>query len=127
VDVDSISRLNVRALDKVCERLDIDFDYALFSEMDLEMGPVEGPGDWALRISEAVGADEYANLPGGIDLLDEQAFADSDIKLTIRHLPALHYTCAEYGFIPNLSIIDVLMWNEPEEIKAYLDAHKEDA
>lgn len=122
----SLTPMNIHALDKVCKRLGINFDYSLFSDMNLDLGPIKDPGDWALRISEALEVDEYANLPGGVDLFDEQAFADRGIKLTIRNLPPFRYTCGEYGFIPNLSIIDVLMWNEPEAIKAYLDEYKEE-
>ena len=120
----SISRLNAFILGKVCARLGIRLDYDFFSEMDLELGPVEGPEDWALRISEAMGAKEYVNLPGGVDLFDEQKFTDSNIKLTIRNLPPFEYSCRGYEFIPNLSVIDLLMWNEPETIKQYLDEHR---
>ncbi|MCZ7574941.1 MAG: WbqC family protein [Ardenticatenaceae bacterium] len=122
----SISRLNTNALSKVCERLGIGFDYRVLSEMDIELGPVEGPGDWALRISEALGAEEYVNPPGGVDIFDEAMFAASNIKLTFRRLPPLEYTCRGYEFIPNLSIIDLLMWNKPEFIKGYLDEHRYD-
>jgi len=120
----SLARLNAYTLEKVCERLDICFDWSFYSEMDLDLGRVDGPGDWALRISEAMVADEYANPPGGIDLFDEQAFADSGIQLTIRNLPTFQYACGDYRFIPNLSIVDVLMWNEPGKIKAYLEEHR---
>lgn len=121
---DSLACLNVYVMDMVCKRLGINFDYTFFSEMNLDIGPVEGPGDWALRISEALGATEYANPPGGVDLFNEQAFVNRGIKLTIRNLPTYQYTCGNYDFVPNLSIIDVLMWNEPQKIKAYLDEHR---
>ena len=121
---DFISKMNVFILDKVCAHLGIRFDYEFFSEMDLEIGPVEGPGDWALRICEAMGAEEYVNPSGGINIYKEDKFADAGIRLTIRKLPPLEYTCRGYEFIPNLSIIDVLMWNEPEKIKSYLDEHR---
>jgi len=120
----SISRLNAFILDKVCARLGIDFDYSFFSEMNLELDIVEGPGDWALRICEATGAEEYVNPPGGVDLFDEPKFRDRNIKLTIRNLPTFEYSCGKYEFIPNLSIIDLLMWNEPEAIKQHLDEHR---
>lgn len=119
-----ICRLNVSILDKVCARLEIRFDYDFFSEMDLELGPVEGPEDWALRISEVMDADEYVNPPGGANLFDEEKFRENNIKLTIRNLPPLEYSCRGYEFIPNLSIIDLFMWNEPETIKQYLDEHR---
>ena len=120
----SISRLNAFILNKVCTRLGIRFDYDFFSEMNLELGPVEGPEDWALRISEEMGAEEYMNPLSGADLFDEQEFADSNVKLTLRNLPPFEYSCRGYEFIPGLSIIDLFMWNEPETIKQYLDKNR---
>ncbi|RME42333.1 MAG: hypothetical protein D6796_14555 [Caldilineae bacterium] len=117
----SLSRLNVAILEKVCARLEIDFRYRYFSEMGLELGPIESPGDWALRISAALGAEEYINPPGGAPLFDAAAFARHGIRLTIRTFPPFEYSCGRYAFIPNLSVIDALMWNPPEAIKAYLD------
>jgi hypothetical protein len=111
-------------MERVCAYLGVDFDYAFFSEMDLDIGLIDDPGQWALRIAEAMGADEYANPPGGGTLFDELAFAASGVKLTIRHLPPLEYTCGNYDFVPNLSIIDVMMWNQPKVIKAHLDEYK---
>ena len=100
IEEDSISRLNTFILAKVCAYLGVDFDYSVFSEMGLKLGPIEGPGDWALRIAESMGADEYVNAPGGKDLFDAEAFEKSGIKLTILETR------------PGLSIIDELMWHE---------------
>ncbi|MBN2310965.1 MAG: WbqC family protein [Candidatus Hydrogenedentes bacterium] len=122
-DEPSLSALNTRILEMVCERLGIACRFSIFSEMDLPLGPVEGPGDWALRIAEAMGAEEYVNAPGGEGLFDEAAFARAGIRLIIRHLPPFEYACPGYEFVPNLSIVDALMWNSPEEIKDYLDRH----
>ncbi|MFX0202819.1 MAG: WbqC family protein [Candidatus Hodarchaeota archaeon] len=121
IQENSISRLNVSILDKVCARLGIHFDYSFFSEMDLELGPVEEPGDWGLRVSELMGAGEYVNPSGGTRLFNEQKFRDNNIRLTIRNLPPFEYPCIGYEFIPNLSIIDLFMWNKPETIKQHLD------
>ena len=119
-----ISHFNVFALRKVCAYLGIRFDFAMFSQMNLHLENIEGPGDWALRISQAMGAGEYANPPGGQALFNKERFSASNIKLTIRNLPPLIYDCPGYKFIPNLSIIDVLMWNAAETIMNHLDQHR---
>ena len=124
VDEHSSSRLNVSILDKVCRHLEIPFEYEYFSEMELELGPVEGPDEWALRISEAIGATEYVNPAGGIAIFDSSKFEARGIRLTIRNLPSLGYPCPGYEFIPGLSTIDVLMWNPAEKVKDYLDEYK---
>lgn len=116
----SLNRLNVGSLAGVCAYLGIPFHRTLFSEMDLELGPVEGPGDWALRIAEALGAGEYLNPPGGAGLFDRSAFEAAGITLTIQAPVDFVYACDGYGFQPNLSIVDVLMWNPPEAVVAYL-------
>jgi hypothetical protein len=119
-----LSMLNVKILERVCDYLDLKFSYQFFSEMKLDLPTVNAPGDWALHISQALGASEYVNPPGGENILDRQAFASAGIQLTIRDFPPMVYSCRGYEYEPNLSIIDALMWNTPEDIKAYLDNKK---
>ena len=119
---DSLARINVAGLAAVARRLGIDVELEIFSAMDVELGPIAGPADWALRISEAVGATRYVNPPGA-DFFDPAAFSASGIEFRQLSLPPLRYDCPGYQFEENLSVIDVLMWNEPSTIKAHLDAH----
>lgn len=121
-DEPSLSKLNVHGLAVTCDYLGIDFDYCFFSETNLQVGPVEDSGDWPLRIAEAMDAKEYINPPGGVDLYDASKFAASGIQLTIQKLVQFPYDCRPYTFVPGLSIIDVCMWNAPEQIKAFLDS-----
>lgn len=114
--------VNVRAMECVCKYLGITFDYQISSEMSLDLGPIDGPGDWALRISEAVGASEYVNPPGGEELFDPAKFAASEIRFSIQDFQPFDYNCRRWEFIPNLSIIDVMMWNSPESIAAHLSS-----
>ena len=116
----SLSRLNVEILRKVCGFLDIPLAVSNLSEMDLALGPVEGPGDWALRIAEALGAREYVNPPGGKGLFDPAKFAARGIRFRIQEPVEFSYECAGYRFEPALSIVDVLMWNSREQIRAFL-------
>jgi hypothetical protein len=124
VEESSLSRLNVAILEKVCLYLGMSFQYEYFSEMVLELGPVERPGDWALRIAESLDAKEYVNPPGGEAIFDASRFKAAGIKLNIRNLPHMEYKCRSYNFVPDLSIIDVLMWNPPEKVKGYLNEHR---
>lgn len=125
-DTDSLAKLSVQILDEVCRRLDIPFSYSFFSEMGLDVGPIEGPGDWALRISEAMEAAEYVNPPGGRELFDPEAFARANIKLTIREFEDLHYEPRGYEFIPTLSIVDVMMWSSVGTITEHLSRARAD-
>lgn len=119
-----LARINVSILAAVCRHLGIGFDYAYLSEMRLALGPIEGPGDWALQIATALGATEYVNPPGGGVLFDPARFRAVGIKLTIKEPVAFCYTCRGYDFVPDLSVIDVLMWNRPAAVRAYLDGRR---
>jgi len=58
--------------------------------------------------------------PGGVGLFDRAKFEATGITLTIQEPADLVYDCDGYEYVPNLSIVDVLMWNSPEVIRAYL-------
>lgn len=113
----SLARLNVAALRKVCAFLGIPFECRLLSELAPRLGPIDGPGDWALRLAEALHADEYVNPPGGRDLYDPAKFAASGIRLTILGSAPFSYECPGYRFEQSLSILDALMWNSPAEVR----------
>jgi hypothetical protein len=117
---ESLSRLNTHILDRICNYIGIPFNYEYFSEMNLQIGEIHGPGDWALEISKSLSADEYINPPGGEHLFDADAFREANIKLTIADQPLMEYACGKFNFIPGLSVVDVLMWNSREKINEHL-------
>lgn len=123
----NLSRLNVRCLGKVCGYLGIRWEPEIFSEMHLSLGLVEESADWALRMAEAVGATEYLNPPGGAALYDAERFARHGIRLCIQENFNFEYECGAYAYIAKLSVLDVLMWVRPAEIKTHLDSVKQAA
>jgi len=72
-----------------------------------------------------MGATEYINLPGGVDLYSESEFTKKGVNLTIRNLPVMKYETSSYQFEPRLSILDVLMWNSPGVVFDFLNRHKD--
>lgn len=116
-----LSEFNTFALSKVCELLSINFEVEIFSKMKLSIDEVKNPGEWALKICEATGADKYMNPPGGVNIFDKNEYQRKNIDLVIQDFTNMTYQVRGYEFVSDLSIIDVLMWNEPEKIKNYLD------
>lgn len=117
----SLSMLNTYSLSRVCEYLDIPFDYEIFSEMNLEIEDVTDAGEWALNISKAMHATHYINPPGGIDLFDKEKFVKAGINLEFLKINLTPYAQRKPIFIEGLSIIDVMMFNSPERINEMLD------
>ena len=117
---DSLVDINIAAMAAVCERIEIPFEYEVLSKMGIELPEIEHPGQWALEISHALRADTYINPPGGRELFRSEEFKRRDINLEFAKLVSFEYSCPGYAFIPHLSILDVLMWNAPESVTAYL-------
>lgn len=77
-----------------------------------------------MDICKRVGSDHYINAIGGKELYDKQKFAEEGIKLDFIDTNDIEYEQFGKAFVPNLSIIDVLMFNSKDEIKILLDAYK---
>jgi len=118
---ESISKFNVHLLEEITNLLGIKFDVQYSSELKIELDKNRTAQERVLDLCEFFGAKEYVNLPGGVDLYDPQAFKERDINLVFRKLPTFFYPTSNYTFEPNLSIIDILMWNTPHSVKSYLD------
>ena len=74
-----------------------------------------------IAICRAAGATIYINPIGGRELYSKDEFETNGIDLLFLNTKEINYTQFENEFAPNLSIIDVLMFNSVKEIRAYLD------
>lgn len=70
-----------------------------------------------------VGADIYINAIGGQKLYTYEQFKEQGIKLGFIKTGDIHYKQLWYDFVPNLSIIDVVMFNSLEKIKQMLNEY----
>ncbi len=123
-ETDSIVKLDVFALEKVLEYLRIDFKYSIFSEMNLKVKKPQSPDEWALNITKAMEADEYINLPGGKDFFDKNKYEKEGIALKFLNINLTEYDQKRKLFEPGLSIIDVMMFNSPQNINNMLDNYE---
>ena len=121
---DKISSLNIYALVKVCDYLDLDFNYRVFSEDTMGIDTVKLPDDWALNISNKLGADTYINPTGGINIFDKEKYINSGIDLKFLTMKFTPYPTFRREFNEGLSIIDVLMFNKIEQIHKMLDNYE---
>ncbi len=67
--------------------------------------------DKVLAFCEALGANTYVNSIGGRDLYSPDEFRKRGIDLEFLHSRPLVYPQSGVVFIPDLSIIDVMMFN----------------
>jgi hypothetical protein len=73
-----------------------------------------------MGICRAIGATRYINPSGGQDLYSKEVFAGLGIELQFIITRPICYRQFGEAFVPNLSIVDVMMFNSRESIHAML-------
>lgn len=77
--------------------------------------------DKVLAICKLLGAAEYYNAIGGQELYSYEAFRENGVRLNFVKTKDIEYRQFENEFQPNLSIIDVMMFNSRERVREYLE------
>ena len=75
-----------------------------------------------LEISKARKSTTYLNPIGGLELYSRKNFENEGIKLVFHKSNEIIYKQYDNGFIPFLSIIDVMMFNSIEKIQPFLES-----
>lgn len=76
-----------------------------------------------LDICKCEGASIYINAQGGQALYNSEIFCDAGIDLRFLVTRPMMYRQRVAGFLPHLSIIDVLMEIGPAQVRRYLDEY----
>jgi len=120
---ENLARLISTTIRRICSYLMVDTKIIVSSEA---FNNVELKGaDRIIDICTTLGADQYVNAIGGKSLYRKDDFVEKGIKLFFIESNPIKY--AQFGdapFIPNLSIIDVLMFNPPETIQKFLRSYR---
>lgn len=117
----SITNLNGICFESVCDYIGIRFKKEIASNLNLDYSEIKQTQDWALQISRQLGASEYYNPPGGMELYNKQSFDEYNIQLRFVTPELKDYNQGRPEFTPGLSIIDVMMFNSPADILKMLN------
>ena len=107
------------SIKKIIEYLEIDTTILISSEIEKD-NMLKGKNK-ILDICKNLGASEYYNAIGGQELYSYEEFNKEGIKLKFLKSGNIEYKQFKNEFIPNLSIIDVMMFNSKEKIKEFLN------
>lgn len=119
-DFRTVTEVNVALLRWACRELGITTPLRLCSEMAVPFPENCGPGDWALHVAKAVGATEYRNPSGGRALFDPDLYARNGVTLSFHEHRPQTYDTGSLPFVPDLSVIDWMMWNPPARLRDWL-------
>ncbi len=118
---DNLALFIFESFKKICNYLDINTELILSSDLnkDCELKGQEK----VLAICEELNAAEYYNAIGGQELYSYEDFEKHNIKLKFLKTNAINYEQFGNVFQPNLSMIDVMMFNSKEKIKEMLNKY----
>ena len=107
---------NAPELDEVERELD-----ALTAEYNRSM-PIHRRQVRVIEFCKRMGMDTYINTVGGVELYDREAFAAHGLGLEfVKSQPLAYVQFEGKPFVPNLSVIDVLMHSGPQGARAFLN------
>lgn len=106
---------------EMCAYLHI--DTPILRGSDLQIGTPVNKQDRVVRIVQTFACGRYLNPIGGIDLYDHEYFAQHNLALRFFKIDPISYRQYRDPFVPNLSIIDVLMFNCVEQVQELLSCY----
>jgi hypothetical protein len=122
-----LSQFNAYSTKRICDYLGIEKEFSMFSEVTQTYPEAGHPGEWGLIISKVYGAEYYINAPGGEVFYKPEEFQDEGIHLGFIH-PSLKAYRQGFSktFLPGLSILDVLMFNDIEGTNQMIKSYSVD-
>jgi len=108
-------------LRKICNYLGIKPEWYLSSDLQKD-DSLRGQSK-VLEICKKLGAAHYINVPGGKDLYDQESFTQENMKLSFIEPKTIEYRQFGGEFVPHLSIIDVMMFNDQEQCQKLLQEY----
>lgn len=117
----NLFRFLLNSIVVTCDYLHIDTEIKISSQIAIDHKLKSQ--DKVLALCEDLGADTYVNAVGGMDLYVRENFAAKGIELKFIRTQPFEYPQFGNGFVPWLSIIDVMMFNSREKIGAVISGH----
>ncbi|TYL40084.1 hypothetical protein CV102_00440 [Natronococcus pandeyae] len=102
---ESLCELNVHLIQELSERIGLECEFVRASTLDVDATKSER----IVRLCEAVDADRYFSGEGARSYNDHDRFEAADIALEYQSIEHPRYEQRFDDFVPNLSIVDVLM------------------
>lgn len=106
---------------KICNYLLIDTELIVSSSLN-KNNNLKGQ-DKVIEICKLLGASEYYNAIGGLELYSDEEFTAQDMKLRFVKTETIKYQQFNNEFVPHLSIIDLMMFNAVTDIKEMLEQY----
>lgn len=122
-DHKNISSLAEESIKSISRFLELNVKFEKSSEKHSNSQELER-SERLIQICTNTGMTNYINSMGGLELYSKAYFSENNINLSFLKSKSVEYKQFKNKFIPNLSIIDVLMFNSKEEIAVFLSQYE---
>ncbi|MBK7001258.1 MAG: WbqC family protein [Rhodoferax sp.] len=109
------------AIVKTCAHLGINTEIRNSSDVAIDHSLKNQ--DKVLALCKAVNAKTYVNSIGGLNLYSAQVFRSCGLNLMFIRPRSFEYAQLGNGFVPWLSIVDVLMFNPQDRVQTCIHSH----
>ena len=109
-------------ISEICEYLDINTE--ILRASGLQKDESLKAQDMIIDACKNLGADEYYNAIGGVELYNREAFEKAGMQLHFLKAKLSEYKQYGGAFVPGLSIIDVMMFNDKDGIREQLNDYE---
>lgn len=123
LDSESISELAIKSVITTMEYIGIETEVDIFSKMKIQISDVNDSDEWALNITKAMGYKTYVNPPGGMLFFDKEKYKKANIELQFLEATLNPYNQRIGKFEAGLSILDMMMFLKPDEIREMLQCY----
>jgi len=115
-----ISELAMVSVTETCKYLDISTGFEVSSE---KYGDSKGmdKAERLIYIARKNNSETYINSIGGMELYSKDFFKEKGVELKFIKSGDVIYRQNTVDFVPHLSVIDVMMWNDKETVKNLLN------
>lgn len=116
---DNLARYLEHSIRQMCRYLEIPSKILVSSQIT-EKDSSLAKEKKVINICRCLGADTYINAIGGRALYSQAEFKEAGLHLYFIQMKDIQYRQFDQPFVPGLSIVDVLMFNEREQVKRFL-------
>ncbi|MFY4788445.1 WbqC family protein [Aliarcobacter butzleri] len=110
------------SLEKISQYLEVNTNFVYSSNIKKDINLKAQ--DKVIDICKNLNARKYINAIGGQELYSKEIFKKNDIELNFLKTELVEYKQFKNDFVPYLSIIDILMFNNKDDIKNMLNRYE---
>ena len=122
-DLSCIAEYSANSITKISNFLEIDVSFDFSSIQSPESKGID-KADRLIHICKKNNSNQYVNSIGGQKLYSKEYFNANGINLSFIENDIEPYSQFGEEFVPNLSIIDVIMFNDKKHVRKMLNKYK---